>query len=273
MTPTQRLHHLNDEFLKGLKQSWFDQAHPVVSGSEFLPMAQEWFRSTKRNTLTGWDAFPCVDVILGCTHFIESLLIKHQGRIQVLPGDYAYYGLMGIHGTEPGNLQPGVPLLISLPNWRYADLRPEWSAVLQECEQKHIDIHVDMAWITVSRDIELDLDHPCIKSFGMSLSKYSMEWNRIGLRWSRQRTMDSVTIFNQYQGVPNANLTSCGAYIIQNLPRDYAWDTYQLAHEQACAEHNLLPSRAIHVAHSLDRSQVWGIANLLFGRQTPNSVD
>ena len=270
--PTQRLHHLSDNFLQGLKQQWFEQSHQFVGGHKFVPMAAEWFRGTRRNTLLGWDAFPCVDVILGCTHFIESLLIRHRGRIQVLPGDYAYYGLMGIHGTEAGQLEPGVPLLISLPNWRWADLRPEWPDVLRECEQKKIDIHIDMAWITVSRDIELDLDHPCIKSFGMSLSKYSMEWNRIGLRWSRQRTMDSVTIFNQYQGMPNANLTSCGAFVMKNLPRDYAWNTYQHAHEQVCQDHNLLPSRAIHVAHSPDRSQVWGIANLILGASTPDRI-
>lgn len=273
MTPTTRLHHFRDGLTQDLKRQWLERPQSLISGNEFVPMADEWFRSTKRNTLLGWDAFPCVDVILGCTHFIESLLIRQQGNIQVLPGDYAYYGLMGIHGTEPGQLRPDTPLLISLPNWRYADLRPEWTAVLNECERKNIDIHIDMAWITVSRNIELDLDHPCIKSFGMSLSKYSMEWNRIGLRWSRQRTMDSITIFNQYQGMPNANLTSCGAYIIKNLPRDYAWDTYESAHERVCRDHNLLPTKAIHVAHSLDRGQVWGIADLLLGSSAPDCID
>jgi hypothetical protein len=57
---------------------------------------------------------------------------------------------------------------------------------------------------------------------------------------------------------------------MQHLPRDYGWDTYEQAHEQVCREHNLLPTRAIHVAHSLDRNQVWGIADLLLGAKTPN---
>ena len=265
-----RLLHVNDDFLKSLKERWFTQSHPMITGKEFIPIAESWFKSTKLNNLQGWNDFSCVDVVLGCTHFIESLLIKHSNNIQILPHDYAYYGLMGIHGTEVGQLTPGVPLIISLPNWKYTDIRPEWNEVLKECEQKNIDIHIDMAWITVSRDIELDLSHPCIKSFAMSLSKYSMEWNRIGLRWCRQRTMDPVTMFNHYQGCPNSALTSCGAFIMENLPRDYAWNTYADQHYAICKEYNLLPTKAIHVAHSQDHTQVYGIANLFLSSFTPN---
>lgn len=258
---TKRLYHLSDDFLKSLKQRWFAETHKAVGYQDFIPIADAWFRSSKINHLHGWDQFACVDVIMGCTHFIESLLIKHSRRIQVLPNDYAYYGLLGIHGTPLGQLQPGVPLIVSLPNWHAADLRPDWSAVLDECLAKHIDIHIDMAWMTIARNIELDLSHPCIKSFAMSLSKYSMEWNRVGLRWSRQRTMDPITMLNHYQGDVNSALTSCGAFVMGQLPRDYAWDTYREKHGQVCKEHNLSPTKMIHVARQDDH--VVGIARLL----------
>ena len=268
---TQRLYHLKDEFLNSLKQQWFNESHPVVGYQDFIPIAEDWFKSTKINTLTGWNEFPCVDVIMGCTHFIESLLIKHSRRIQVLPNDYAYYGFLGIHGTLVGSLEPGVPLIVSLPNWKAADIRKDWPAVLAECEEKNIDIHLDMAWITVARDIELDLSHPCIKSFAMSLSKYSMEWNRIGLRWCRQRTMDPITMLNHYQGDVNSALTSCGAFVMSQLPRDYAWETYKNKHFEICLEHNLTPTKMIHVAQQND--QVVGIARLLqFNSSAPHQI-
>jgi hypothetical protein len=129
-----------------------------------------------------------------------------------------------------------------------------------------------MAWMTVAKDIDLDLSHPCIKSFAMSISKYSMEWNRIGVRWSRQRAMDSVTIFNHYQGHANQNQINCGYYIIDNLDRDYGWRVYQQQHYDICEAHNLLPSKIIHVAHTPDRSEVLGIGNLLpLGLESPGS--
>ena len=274
MIPTKKLLLLKDQHLHNIKKNWFCQSHNTVSNQQFINEATQWFHQTQINSISGWDKFPCQDIILGCTHFIESLLIKYHNRVQVLPDDYAYYRLIGIHATQAENLLPNVPLIISLPSWKYADLRPDWAVVLDICEQRNIDIHIDMAWITVAKDVHIDLDHPCIKSFAMSLSKYSMEWNRIGIRWSRQRTMDSITMFNHYQGAANQNQISCGAYIIRNLDRDYGWNTYQQRHIDVCHQHGLIPSKIVHVAHDPNLSQVWGISNLLtLGFQAPDSID
>jgi hypothetical protein len=263
MKPTDQLTHLNDSYLTKLKLDWFNNSHTSIDKDVYLPQSVEWFKSTAINDIQGWNAFPYQDVILGCTHFIESLLIRHGKNIQVLPGEYSYYRLMGINGTDPDDLLPNVPLIVSLPNWRYADLLPNWDYILKICEQRNIDIHIDMAWITVARDISIDLDHPCIKSFAMSLSKYSMEWNRVGIRWSRKRTVDSVTIFNHYQGQVNQNIISCGAYLVQNLPRDYGWDVYGLKYFEICAQHNLSATKVIHVAHDKSDNRPVGVVNLL----------
>jgi len=263
MEPTKKLLHLKDNYLQGIKNDWFEKSHSQVSNHQFINQAVHWFRDTKLNSINGWEQFPCKDIILGCTHFIESLLIKYGNSIQVLPDEYAYYRFMGIPATQPEELVPNVPLIVSLPSWKYADLRPDWQTVLTICEKRNIDIHVDMAWMTVAKNIEIDLAHPCIKSFAMSLSKYSMEWNRIGIRWSKQRTMDSVTIFNHYQGQANHNQISCGSYIMNNLDRDYGWNTYHKRHIDVCREHSLRPSKIIHVAHDAESAQVWGIAQLL----------
>lgn len=269
---TKKLVPISDNLLLGLKNRWFQESHPHVTNQAFIPIADEWFRSTKINTITGWDKFPCVDVIMGCTHYIESFILKYGwDGMQILPEEYAYYGLMGKYGNELGSLEPNKPLIISLPNWKYADLRPEWTDLLVECEQKNIDIHIDFAWITTARDITIDLDHPNIKSFAMSLSKYSLQWNRVGLRWARQRTMDSISMFNQYYGDVNSGLTSCGVFMINNIPRDYGWDTYGTVHNQICADLDLQPTKMIHVARSNETGDVLGIGRLL-SVNTPSNI-
>ena len=262
---TKKLIPIEDKFLQSLKVDWFSQPHQVVNYTQFIPLADEWFRSTKLNDLQGWNKFPCVDVIMGCTHFIESFVLKYGwDGMQILPGEYLYYSLVGgKHGTKIGELTPNIPLIISIPDWRSADIRTEWPILLKECELKNIDIHIDFAWITAARDINLDLDHPCIKSFGMSASKYALQWNRIGLRWSRQRTADAITMFNHYHGDVNTNLTSCGAFMLNNIPRDYTWNTYGEAHHDLCRELNLNPSKLVHVAHANDYSAVLGIGQML----------
>jgi hypothetical protein len=243
-----------------------------VEHGEFLHGAQQWFQSTRRNDIVGWNSFPCVDVMMGCTHFIESFVARHGwDGFQILPEDYAYYTLMGKVGTAPGDLRANVPLIVSLPNWKYGDIRPDWDDVLKECERKNIDVHIDFAWLTVARNIKIDLSHPSIRSFGMSMSKYNLQWNRIGLRWSRQRTMDSITLFNHYTVDANSTLSSVGVYMIDHIPRDYGWDTYQQRHHDCCDSLGLLPTNLIHVAHSVSRDQVLGIGRML-EKSTPHSI-
>lgn len=255
-----------DTYMQELKANWYNESQAIISNKDFVPIADEWFKSTRINNLQGWDQFPCADIILGCTHYIESIVIKYGwDGFQILPEDYAYYGLMGKFGVDVGNLAPNVPLLISLPNWKYSDLRPEWNAVLRECEEKNIDIHIDMAWIITAKDIEIDLSHPNIKSFAMSMSKYNMEWNRIGLRWSKQRTMDSITIFNHYYGNVNNGTVSCGAYMLKNIPRDYVWNTYGAKYNSLCQDYDLIKTKLLHVARIPGNDYPNGIRHLLTG--------
>jgi hypothetical protein len=269
---TKKLTPVVDDYMRTLKENWFEKSQKVVPYAEFIPLADEWFKSTKLNNLQGWENFPCIDVIMGCTHFIESFILQHGwDGMQILPEEYSYYTLVGgKYGSELGQLIPNTPLILSLPNWKDADLRPDWSEILKECESKNIDIHIDFAWLTTAKDIEIDLSHPCIKSFAMSMSKYGLEWNRIGLRWSRQRHSDAITMFNHYYGSVNTALTSCGAFMINNIPRDYGWNTYGDLHFELCRELDLTPTKLLHVARSKD-NQVLGIGQMLSGSR-PHSI-
>jgi len=261
---SKKLIPINDNYLKQLKENWFTNKHTVVTNQEFIPLADEWFKSTKLNTLIGWDQFDCVDVIMGCTHYIESFVLKYGWEgFQILPQEYGYYGMMGKFGNDVGNLTPNMPLILSLPNWYYADVRPDWDTILRECEIKNIDIHIDFAWITTAKDTHIDLNHPCIKSFAMSMSKYAMQWNRVGLRWSKQRTMDSITMFNHYYGDVNSSITSCGAYMLKNIPRDYGWNTYHDKYFKLCHDHDLVPTNMIHVVKKPQDNQPYSIGLLL----------
>lgn len=262
---TEKLHPITDARMARLRESWFSGLQKEVDYKEFVPLASSWFQDTKVNNIQGWNLFPCVDVTMGNTHYIESFVLKHGwSGFQILKNEYAYYTLMGKHGVDVDDLEPNKPLLITMPHWQFCDLRPEWPQVLRIAEQRNIDIHIDLAWIITARDIDLNLDHPCIKSFAMSMSKYSLQWSRVGLRWSRQKSMDSVTIFNNYYHETNTVMTSVGAHFIDNLDRDYLWNTYGAQHIDLCQNLNLEPTKIIHVAldPTVDKKPV-GIGQLL----------
>ena len=265
---------LVDERLSDIKTRWYTEPQRTdITRAVFIEQAKDWFENSKINSITGFEYFPVVDVIQGCTQFFENIILKYgRDGVQTLPIEYAYYSLMGIYGTEPGKLEPNKPLLISLPHYTSGDIRPEWEDVLAECEQKNIDIHIDMAWIVKSRDISLDLSHPCIKSVGMSLSKLGMEWNRIGLRWAKQQEMDSITIANHYyKGSINTGAMACGSFFMQNIDRDYVWNTYREQHNEICQELELESTKFIHVARSKESGRIVCIRRL-FTKPTPGNI-
>lgn len=253
----------NTPYLEKVKQNWFSDSHKLYTNDQAKPILNEWFQSTSANNLQGWSSLGCVDVTMGCAHFIESFISKYGlDGFQILNQEYAFYSFMGKWGTEVGNLEPNKPLIITLPHYKWADLRPEWNDVLVECEQKNIDIHIDMAWLTLSRNIEIDFAHPRIQSVGMSMSKFNLQWNRVGLRYSKQRTLDSVTIFNFfYKQQTNANLASCAVYCAENISRDYFWENYKRKHQEICKEYNLQETKLIHGAR--DGDTVYCITDLL----------
>jgi len=254
LTPVQ------DEHLSTLKKSWYHDPQESIGHDEFVNKASDWFRSTKINDLQGWDKFPCVDVIMGCTHFIESLASKHKWNIQILGKEYAYYTVMGKKHTEPGHLEPGKPLVVSLPNYFYGN-RPDWQAVLKECEQKGIDIHIDCAWVIAAKGFGFNFDHPNIKSFAMSMSKYNFTWNRVGLRWSRQRTIDSCTMLST-QRKYNELTTACGSFMMDNIPRDYGWEKYGKINQQICDKLGLEPTMFFYVVKDKN-DKLYSIGKLL----------
>jgi len=262
---SHKLLPIEDNYILDLKQRWFEGSHSHILLDAYINAASDWFKSTKLNQLDGWDEFPCTDAIMGCTHFIEAFILKYGWNgFQILDNEYAYYRLMGKHSTSIDQLESGKPLIVSLPNWKTGDFPNEWNKVLQVCEQKDIDIHIDFAWITTAQDINMDLDHPNIKSFAMSMSKYAMQWNRIGVRWSRQRTMDSISIFNHYYGDVNTSLASCGMFMLENIPRDYGWDTYREKYRSLCEQWDLVPTKLIQVVRRHNEDLPYGIAPHLY---------
>lgn len=260
---TNNFFPFSDSKLTNIKNNWYSNSAKIFSRKEFCDKADQWFKSTTLNQLHGWKEFSCVDFTFGCTHFIESTAARYNWNIQVLPWEYSLYKLMGIQQTLPGELTPNIPLFITLPNWHFADIRPEWPSIISECDEKNIDIHIDFAWIITAKDIEIDLNHKCIKSFAMSISKYNMQWNRCGIRWSRQRTMDSITIENQYYVGSNDNISSAGVLFLDNIPQDYLWNTYQDLNYEVCNQLNLTPTKIFHVAIDNDTGNKVGIGKIL----------
>jgi hypothetical protein len=242
-------------------------ADKLTSIDQYIDLAKFYFTGSKLNQLTGFDQFSHVDVILGCTQFIDSLLIRYGlSGLQILDGDYRYYWRLNpdLKTAVVGALEPNKPLLISMPFVGVSDIHPNMDSILDECSSKNIPVHIDSAWVTCSKGIVFDYSHPAIQSFAMSQSKgMDLGWNRIGLRWSRDATpTDSISIYNQFTMIPTVNLAIGVAYL-QRIQPDHLWNQYGDMYNKVCRELYLRPTKFIHVAKSMDRKHNYSLKNIL----------
>jgi hypothetical protein len=218
-----------------------------------------WLLQSKLNTITGLDNFNRVDVINGCTQFIDTTYMN--GPVQVLAGDYRYHTRLGNWYTHPGFLSEEKQLVVAWPFPSTGDTHPQMKEVLDEARDKGISVHVDGAWFTCCRGIHFDVSHPSIRSVGISLSKgLGLGWNRVGLRWTRETTPDAITIMNDYH-MNNRALVKIGLHFLRNTPTDYLWSKYGDVYYKVCADFGLTPTNSIHLA--LQNNNPVGVSPLI----------
>jgi hypothetical protein len=226
----------------------------------FKSECQSWLVNSNLNTLQGFDAFLRKDIIIGCTQFIDNLYM--QGPIQVLQGDYRYHERLNLATiSTAGSLISEMPLIVAMPFPNIGAPHEQMQDILEECRTKQIPVHIDGAWTSCCRDVHFDFGHPAIQSVGISLSKgLGLGWNRIGLRWTRQSKVDSITIMNDFR-MNNRALVMIGLHFLRNLEPDYLWNKHGANYYKVCADFALTPTQSIYLA--LRNGQPVGVSPLL----------
>lgn len=228
--------------------------------SDFKKECEDWIFSSSLNNLSGIGAFPRKDIIIGCTQFIDTLYMRSP--LQTLRGDYRYHERLGSsYIKDVGSLIPDIPLVIAMPFPQVGSPHKDMEEILHECTIKNIPVHIDGAWITCCQGVTFDFSHPAIKSVGISLSKgLGLGWNRVGLRWTREKTPDAITIMNDF----NMNcrvLAKIGLHFVRKFPTDYLWNNYGHLNKKVCEDFNLTQTNSIYLA--LKDNQPVGIAPLI----------
>ena len=220
---------------------------------------EEFHTWIQKLTLTGFDAFPKKDICIGCTQFIDNLYMSYgPNGLMIFEGDYKYHWRLNndikyvtLENIAYLSLNPDgsrKPLLIAMPFPTVGDIHCDMDQILSRCYELNIDVHIDGAWISCSRDIIFHFNHPAIKSFAISLSKgLGLGWNRIGIRYSRSSLNDSISLMNDFN-MNCRSLAWIGLHFIRSLDPDYFWQKYGDAYYKICKDFELIPTKTIHLA-------------------------
>ena len=169
---------------------------------DFKSKINDYVFNNNINKLSGSEAFKHHDICIGCTQYIDDLYQTYgYDNIMTLENDYKYHWRLNndIKFYNINNLEKGKHLLIAMPFPYTGDIHYDMNELLDICHEKNIPVHIDSAWITASKDIEFDYNHPAIQSFAISLSKgLALGSHRIGLRWTREKMHGPISIMNEF---------------------------------------------------------------------------
>ena len=252
--------HIKSPLSNEIKSNWLaGKKYNHISVDNLKLKSKEWFFSSKLNKIHGLDSFSHIDFIYGCIDYINNFLIK-QKTYQILEKEYSYYSLLGKQQSKLSELQDNVPVIVSLPNWNYGNKRPDWNEFLKICEEKNIDVHIDAAWYTATNNFNLELDHSNIKSIAVSITKIGFGWNKFGIRMSKEKKMDTITIRDSF-GWMNQNVLNCANFIMDNIDIDHQWNYHEKNYNVVCDFLKLQKTNFVHIAKK-DGKNI-GVANIL----------
>tara|TARA_B100001057_G_C22711425_1_gene895934 strand:+ start:54 stop:902 length:849 start_codon:yes stop_codon:yes gene_type:complete len=258
----------NDKKLLELRINFFKNfdnktiKYIVSTYEQFISAFEKSLLENKSIEIFGLDSFKQKDVIVGCNHFIDDLIMTHGLENIQHFGGYNYYKRLESKSTGIAlqDLQHGKPLILEYPFPKYGGPHPDYDEIIEKCNELEIDVYLDCAWLPVSWDIKLDLNQPCIKGLATSLSKcFGLHWSRIGVRWLKNEKTDSICLQNQHNMISFPNVM-IGKYYLDRLPMDFLVDKYKQKYYDLCKSLNHKPGNVIMLSHAHDYSAIYGTA-------------
>jgi len=234
----------------------------AVNTHEFETLKQEYFERYKSflsspHNLNGLNLYKYVCFTQGTTESFSHFYIRYRNknRLRLARGEYFYHQMIkGIYYSmrfdwlEDDELRSGDVLVISAPFSDTCDLYPNLEKILCECDEKEIPVLLDLAYINIAKDIEIDLSHPCVEYVVSSLSKvFPVENYRIGIRLQKKMFEDPLYVINE----PHYNyINMCSVYLglgmMEYFEPDYIYDKYVNEQQIYCQKYDLEPARCVY---------------------------
>jgi len=210
---------------------------------------KEWF--TKGHALNGVDSYQHVCFTNGTTETFDKFYHRHFGkRLRLYKGEYFYHQIMSRFykefawvGDDP--ITTGDALVVSCPFSDTGDVPEGLESILQQCDDAGVPVCVDLAYINISKPLNIDLSHKCIEDITTSLSKmFPVEHHRIGIRLQRTLIDDSLYAYNN-NGYVNHYSVSMGQWMIEQFDNDYIVKNYEKLQKEYCEKLNVRQSGCV----------------------------
>jgi len=229
---------------------------------DFESIKQDYFSQFKYflsdpHKLTGLSMYKHACFTQGTTESFAHFYTRYRNknRLRLARGEYFYHQMiksmyfsMRFDWLEDDELKSGDVLVISAPFSDTCDLYPNLEQILTECDDKEIPVLLDLAYINIATEIEIDLSHPCIEYVVSSLSKvFPVENYRIGIRLQKEMFEDPLYVINEpYYNYINMCSVYLGLGLMQEFSPMYIYDKYAPKQDLYCKLYNLEKTKCVY---------------------------
>jgi len=224
--------------------------------SKFVQTYKQWMFAVHPN-IKGWEDYNELCFTQGTTESFAQfyLRFRENKRLRLAKGEYFYNQMMkGLWYKEKfawldeDEIKPNDVVLISVPFSNTGAVPDYLETLLTECDKNDVPVMLDLAYVSLSVNQEVDLTHKCIEYVVSSLSKvFPVELYRIGIRMQRKKFEDQLYVINEknynYINVLSAYV---GTKLMETYPADYIYNKYRQKQLDMCGQLNVEASPCVY---------------------------
>ena len=127
-------------------------------------------------------------------------------------------------------------MVLSVPFSDTGNIPENYDEIMNRCSKYEIPVLLDMAYLNLAKDLNLNVTYPCIEVIATSLSKvFPVERFRIGMRLMRTSSDDTLHAYS-HNSVPYVNMISINIadYLITTFENDWVFNKYKNNQLEAC---------------------------------------
>ena len=221
--------------------------------NKFLNNYYQWMQQGHK--INGIEKYKHLAFSNGTTETFDKFYMQNtKRRLRLWKGEYFYHQIVARENfynnfawIDDGPILDMDVVVVSLPFANTGGVPEYFDQIMRLCCYRNVNVLIDMAYINISKPIEVNLDYDCIKVITTSLSKvFPVETYRIGLRMMKDYLDDSLQAYVD-QATPYVNLNSIhlGQQLIDQYENDYIVKRYTPLQLEYCNQLGVTPSDCV----------------------------
>ena len=200
---------------------------------QFVKDYFEWF--AQPHALQGIESFNSLSYCNGTTEAFDKFYHKHMHRnLRFLRGEYFYHQIMAKRFFKQSSyidddvlISENDVVVMSVPFSDTGGVPANYTKIMEACDALNVPVLLDMAYISLAKGLEINVNYKCIDTITTSLSKvFPVAHWRIGMRMQRENIDDTLDAY-EMNSYLNTHAVNVGHQLIKQYPADYSYNKFK----------------------------------------------